>query len=174
MQSEGRFILIIQHSWSIWTKESRAASAGRPRLDHAFALMTPAEQCEAWIHEISAEEANGFDVVQRTRAGVKGACNTLRWKRDGAEYQIGLDEPWEHRRVTPWPQTLPFPLKTVKPDGIVRIDWNGRIRTSLFGSNRSFYFEEHTMFLASEDKPSAKLFLDGKVTSHLDFRTKIY
>jgi hypothetical protein len=68
-----------------------------------------------------------------------------------------------------WP-----PLFTLREGETARIDWNGRFRTSLFGSNRSSYYEQHIYWLALTGDPPPRLFLDATPRKHVDLRTEIY
>jgi hypothetical protein len=76
--------------------------------------------------------------------------------------------------VTAWPGHLPSPLFTGTLGEAVRIDWNGRFRSSIGGSNRSYFYEEHTVWVALLDSPLDKSLLDIVPRKHIDLRTQIY
>ena len=98
----------------------------------------------------------------------------LDWHYRGGEADIVLSPPSPYRLQTKWPARLPSPLLTLRAGDVVRIDWNGRLRRSLFGSNRSSYYEQHTYWLALSDRPEPRLFLDAAPVKHVDLRTEIY
>lgn len=177
-------MLIIQHIWSHWTKAARGADAPlkRPRLAEAYALPPFEGTAEVLRHEVRAVEQEDFAIVERI-----GPVSRDEWKRpmpfhdtildwrlgkDGAG--ISLSHPSEHRLQTKWPGHLPSPLFTLRPGESARIDWNGRLRRSLFGSNRSSYYERHVYWLALTDAPAPRLFLDAAPRKHIDLRTEIY
>ena len=53
-------------------------------------------------------------------------------------------------------------------------DWNGRFGSSIGGSNRSYFYEEHTVWVALLDSPLDKSVLDIVPRKHIDLRTQIY
>lgn len=179
-------MLIIQHIWSRWTKASRGTDVGRlqrPRLHEAYELPHSNEPADTLLHEILAvEEDRGFGTEERlgpvTReewARPQPWCATpLDWRVGKGLVEIVLSRPSEYRLQTKWPAHLPRPLFVLRPGDIARIDWNGRFRMSLFGSNRSSYYEHHIYWLALADAPMPRLFLDAEPRKHVDLRTEIY
>ena len=178
-------MLILQHIWTRWTKYSRGANSPlrRPRLDEAYRLPPHPEPAGPVLyHEVRAIEAEGFELIERIgpvdRDGFQraqpGRATPLDWRltRDGAE--IRLSNPSEHRLRTKWPAFLPSPLFVLRSGESARIDWNGRFRTSLFGSNLAYYYEQHTYWLALAEAPEPLLFLEAKPRKHVDLRTEIY
>jgi len=93
------------------------------------------------------QSAGPIDLEQWQRSRPHRAT-PLGWHlhRDCAD--IRLSNPSEYRRRTKWPAFLPSPLFTLRLGETARIDWNGRLRTSLFRSNRSQYYEQHIYWLA--------------------------
>ena len=177
-------MLILQHIWSRWTKSSRGADSPlrRPRLEEVYPLPAGPADGDVWCHEVRAVEEHDFAIEQSAgpiahddwiRARPHRAT-PLGWhlRKDSAD--IRLSNPSEYRLRTKWPAFLPSPLFTLRAGETVRIDWNGRLRMSLFGSNRSHYFEQHTYWLALADAPEPRLFLDAKPRKHVDLRTEIY
>jgi hypothetical protein len=75
---------------------------------------------------------------------------------------------------TAWPGHLPAPLFTGGIGEAVRIDWNGRFRSSVFGSNRSFFYEEHTVWVALVENLTDDAILKLTPRKHIDLRTQIY
>lgn len=177
-------MLIVQHIWSRWTKESRGANARwpRPRLDEIYALPPGPADGEIWRHEIRAVPEENLEVAQA--AGPIGReewqhsrpwrANPLDWHLHKDRADIRLSNPSEYRLKTKWPAFLPSPLFSLRSGETARIDWNGRFRMSLFGSNRSFYWEQHIYWLAVAEAPTPRLFLDAKPKKHVDLRTEIY
>jgi hypothetical protein len=177
-------MLIIQNIWSRWTKAARGANSRlrRPRTDEAYILPPPAETGEVLWHELRAMEIEGFALVERIapidRDGWQRAqphrSTPLDWRpvRGGAE--IRLVHPSKHRLRTKWPEFLPSPLFTLRSGETARIDWNGRFRSSMSGSNLAYYYEQHTYWLAIAETPDPRLFLDAQPRKHVDLRTEIY
>ena len=177
-------MLIIQHIWMKWTKLSRGADAAirRPRLDEAYSLPALDESHHVLRHEIRALESDGFRVIEEA-AGTDRMDwprlqpyrdNALDWRERGDAVEIILTDPSQHRRQTKWPAHLPSPLFTLREGETARVDWNGRFRTSMGGSNRSSYYEQHIYWLAVAARPVPSLFLDAKPRKHIDLRTEIY
>ena len=137
---------------------------------------------DVWCHEISAVEEDGFAVeesvspiTQEEWARARPHRATpLGWHLRKGAADIRLTNPSEYRLRTKWPAFLPSPLFTLRPGETARIDWNGRLRMSLFGSNRSYYYEQHTYWLAFAAAPEPRLFLDARPKKHVDLRTEIY
>ena len=78
-------------------------------------------------------------------------------------------------RVTDWPGHLPKPLIRLTPGESVLIDWNGRFRNSMGGSNRGYFYEQHRVAAACLDAPfDQDLFLKLKPKKAFDFTTRIY
>jgi hypothetical protein len=178
-------MLIIQHIWSRWTKASRGTNARleRPRLHEAYELPEWNEPAEILVHErFAVEEREGFMVDQRvgpvTRddwARPKLWCATPRdWRVRKDKVEIRLSHPSEQRLQTRWPAFLPSPLFALRPGDIARIDWNGRFRMSMSGSNRSTYYEQHIYWLTFVATVEPRLFLDATPRKHVDLRTEIY
>lgn len=177
-------MLIIQNIWSRWTKAARGANSPlrRPRLDEAYALPPLEPAGEVLWHELRAMETEGFAMIERigpvSRDGWKRAqpyrAAPLDWRLTGGAAEIRLLHPSEHRLRTKWPAHLPSPLFTLHAGETARIDWNGRFRSSLFGSSLAYYFEQHIYWLAVADAPHPRLFLDAQPRKHVDLRTEIY
>lgn len=178
-------MLIIQHIWMRWTKQSRGANSRleRPRLEEAYPLPAPAGMSEVMCHEIRAiEQDHGFALDQSFgpvdreswRHPTVWHQEVLDWRirKDGIEISIG--HPGGERLQTKWPAFLPSPLFTLHPGDVARIDWNGRLRMSMGGSNRSTYYEQHLYWLALAEAPEPRLFLDAEPRKHVDLRTGIY
>ncbi len=176
--------LIIQHIWMRWTKRSRGANAPlkRPRLEEAYPLPAPEEDGPVMIHEIGAvEEDEGFAFEQglgpvdleTRRLGNSWHEDLLEWRIGKDEVGISLRRPSE-RLQTKWPGLLPSPLFTLRRGDTARIDWNGRLRVSMGGSNRSSYYEQHLYWLAFAPAVEPRLFLDARPRKHVDLRTGIY
>lgn len=177
-------MLIIQNIWSRWTKAARGANSRlrRPRLEQAYALPQAEQGGEVLCHEVRAMEAEGFALFEQIgpvgRDDWKRAqpyrATPLDWRLAGDGAEIRLTHPSEHMLRTKWPAFLPSPLFTLRPGETARIDWNGRFRSSLFGSNLAYFFEQHTYWLAFADAPDPRLFLDARPRKHVDLRTEIY
>jgi hypothetical protein len=125
-----------------------------------------------------ASEWEGFEIVESvgpvTRKSWQLEDAVLDWHVRGEGVDIVLSSPSPYRLRTRWPAFLPSPLFTLHPGDIVRIDWNGRLRMSLFGSDRSSYYEQHTYWLALCEAPHTRLFLDAQPRKHVDLRADIY
>jgi hypothetical protein len=178
-------MLIIQHIWMRWTKQSRGANSRieRPRLEEAYALPAPAGEGPVLCHEIRAiEQDHGFAIdesfapVDRDswRRPAVWHQEVLAWRIRSDRAEISIGHPGGERLQTKWPAFLPSPLFALRPGDIARIDWNGRLRKSMGDSNRSSYYEQHLYWLALADGPSPRLFLDTEPRKHVDLRTGIY
>jgi hypothetical protein len=177
-------MLILQHIWSRWSKYSRGANAPlrRPRLEEVYELPPARAVGDVWCHEIGAVEEEGFAIAQgagpidleQWRRSRPHRATPLGWHLHKDSADIRLANPSQYRLRTKWPAFLPSPLFTLRLGETARIDWNGRLRMSLFGSNRSHYFEQHIYWLALADAPEPRLFLDAKPRKHIDLRTEIY
>ncbi len=176
-------MLVIQHVWRRWTKATRGADKAAARLALAEAHpLPPGATGNAWLHAVWALERDGF--AKRERVGPVTADDwahqepahaaNLRWTlRDGG-VDIGLLEPWPSLRVTPWPGHLPTPLLRVRAGEVVRIDWNGRFRSSAGGSDLSYFMDHHIYWLAVHAAPPPDLFTAAVPRKHVDLRTGIY
>lgn len=177
-------MLIIQHIWTKWTKYSRGADSPvkRPRLDEAYPLRAGDRPCAILLHEIRATEREGFVLIEEAGATDREDFprrqphrdNALDWRLRDGEADILIHKPSEHRQQTKWPAHLPSPLFVLKTGETARIEWNGRFRSSVSGSNRSSYFEQHVYWLALADAPEERLFLDAEPRKRIDFTTHIY
>lgn len=166
-------MLIIQHIWSRWTKESRGADARRPRpqLDEAYPLPPMDASAPVVAHEIGADTWRDFTLVETagpvTARDWKGAHN-VRWGLRKKAVEIFLSDP---RPASKWPAHLPSPLFILHPGDTARIDWNGRFA---FGSNHSSFYEQHIYWVAMADAVETRLFLDAVPRKHVDLRGDIY
>lgn len=133
-------------------------------------------------HELRAMESEGFVLIELigpvSRDDWQRAqpcrATPLDWRLTPSGAEIRLTHPSEDRLRTKWPALLPSPLFTLRPGDTARIDWNGRFRSSLFGSSLAYYFEQHTYWLAVAEAPHPRLFLDAEPRKHVDLRTEIY
>lgn len=173
----------MQDTWLRYTKATRAAADAGPRLAVPRVHLLPQLANEGTLrHEVAAFEANGFAPLQRIRAIVDPAWaqdlpirpDNLHVRRRGDGFEVRLDRPFPGMLATAWPGHLPSPLFTGGVGEAVRIDWNGRFRSSAGGSNRSYFFEEHTVWVALLDGPLDKSLLEITPRKHIDLRTQIY
>jgi hypothetical protein len=176
-------MLVLQHIWTRWTKAARGANAPlkRPRLEKAYALPVAMQLGSALLHEVRALELEDFRIERSFGAITRQAWKEEQWNhgalldwhlgKEGAQIVLQSET---SRRQTKWPAFLPSPLFTLRDGETARIDWNGRFRTSMGGSNRSSYYEQHTYWLALTDDPEPRLFLDAEPRKHIDLRTEIY
>jgi hypothetical protein len=177
-------MLIVQHIWTKWTKQSRGANSPvrRPRLAEAYALPAGSRDCAVLLHEVRATEREDFALVQETEPTDRDEFprrqphrnNALDWRLWGGKAEILLRKPSEYTQQTKWPAQLPNPLFVLKKGETARIEWNGRFRSSLSGSNLSSYFEQHVYWLALADSPEPRLFLDAEPRKRIDFTSHIY
>lgn len=98
----------------------------------------------------------------------------LRARASGDTFTVSLLRPWGGMLTTKWPAYLPTPLFEGDLGEAVRIDWNARFRASLFGSNRSYFYEEHTIWVTLVAAPLDSSFLTLEPVKHIDLRTTIY
>lgn len=180
-------MLIVQHIWTKWTKQSRGANAPvkRPRLAEAYELpaeaLRPPEPGEALLDDVRALWLEEFELRRSFEPIARPDWKHWQWNHgalldwhltgDGADIVLQSDT---CRRQTKWPAFLPSPLFTLRAGETARIDWNGRFRTSLSGANRASYYEQHTYWLALADEAPPRLFLDATPRKHVDLRTEIY
>lgn len=176
-------VLMIQDVWSRWTKASRAALDAGTRLAlprvHALPLLTGEETIR---HEVAALEDEGFAPRHLVRSLNDPAWahdhparpdNLKVWRvRDG--FAVSLLRPWESMLTTRWPAWLASPLFEGKLGDAVRIDWNARFRASVFGSNRSYFYEEHTIWITLQETARDSSFQTLAPIKHIDLRTTIY
>jgi hypothetical protein len=188
VMAERKPVLIMQDTWLRWTKATRAAADAAPRLAVPRAhllpyLLLPRLANEGTLrHEVAALESDGFEQLHRVRAIDDPAWaqdlpirpDNIGVRRRGDDFEVRLSRPFSSMLVTAWPGHLPAPLFTGKVGEAVRIDWNGRFRSSLSGSNRSYFFEEHTVWVALLDSPIDKSLLELTPRKHIDLRTQIY
>jgi len=178
-------MLIIQHIWMRWTKQSRGANSRleRPRLEEAYPLPAPAGDGAVLCHEVRAiEQDHGFAIDESFAPVDRETWGRPElWHEEVLDWRIGKDaidiivgRPSEHRLQTRWPAFLPSPLFALRPGDTARVDWNGRLRMSMGDSNRSSYYEQHLYWLALADAPEPRLFLDAEPRKHVDLRTGIY
>lgn len=176
-------VLMIQDVWSRWTKASRAAAGAGTRLAlprvHSLPLLTG----DATIrHEVVALEDEGFEPRQLVRSLDDPAWahdrparpDNLKAWRTGDGFAVSLFRPWESMLTTKWPAWLPSPLFEGQLGDAVRIDWNGRFRASVAGSNRSYFYEEHTIWVTLQAAPMDSTFLTLEPVKHIDLRARIY
>lgn len=176
-------MLIIQHIWTRWTKLSRGANSPlqRPRLAEAYPLPEVPVGTDVFLHEIKALERENFAITQwagpitrkEWKEGQWHQGVLLDWLQTGFDAEITLHKD-TYRLQTKWPSFLPQPLFKVPLGETSRIDWNGRFRFSLFGSNRSSYYEQHCYWLAYAKDSDPRLFLDAQPRKHVDLRAHIY
>jgi len=180
---ERKPVLIMQDTWLRWTKATRAAADAGPRLAVPRVHLLPQLANEGTLrHEVAAFETDGFEPQQRIRAigdpawqhDRPGRPDNVQVQRRGDGFDVRLDRPFPSMLVTAWPGHLPTPLFTGSVGEAVRIDWNGRFRSSIGGSNRSYFFEEHTVWVALLDGPLDKSLLEITPRKHIDLRTQIY
>jgi len=184
-------VLVVQHIWSRWTKQVRAAAAARPRPEPAYPLPLAtydAGPADVLAHEVRRMETEDFrtehrigqvrelhDLVGPHDQATTSVAN-LRWQPVGrGAFALTLMPPWEGMRATAWPAHLPSPLITLEPGQSAVIDWNGRFRSSMGGSNRSFFYEQHRYAAACVDgRPDRDLFLTHEPRKVIDLTTRIY
>jgi hypothetical protein len=175
--------LLIQDTWLRWTKASRAASDAGARLAVPRVHLLPQlSHFGSLRHEIAVLERNGFEPLHRVRAIDDPAWgqdrplrpDNLRACVRGDGFEVRLDRPWGSMLTTHWPAQLPAPLFRGRVGESVRIDWNGRFRASLSGSNRSYFYEEHTVWITLQEAPTDRVFLELTPRKHIDLRTRIY
>jgi hypothetical protein len=179
--------LLIQDTWLRWTKASRAASDAGARLAvprvHLLPQLSPHLHEDGSLrHEIAVLEENAFAPLHRVRAIGDPAWgqdrplrpDNLRARVRGDEFEVRLDRPWGSMLATRWPAQLPAPLFRGRVGESVRVDWNGRFRASLSGSNRSYFYEEHTVWVTLQEAPTDRVFVELAPRKHIDLRTRIY
>jgi hypothetical protein len=173
----------MQDTWLRWTKASRAAADATARLAVPRVHLLPRLVDEGTLrHEIAALEQNGFEALQRIRAIDDPAWaqdlpirpDNVGVRRRGEGFEVRLARPFPSMLVTAWPGHLPTPVFTGGVGEALRIDWNGRFRSSVGGSNRSYFYEEHTVWVALLENLLDKSLLDIVPRKHIDLRTQIY
>jgi hypothetical protein len=176
-------VLVMQDTWLRWTKASRAAADATARLAVPRVHLIPQLDNDGTLcHEIAALEDNGFEEVHRVRPFKDPAWgqdrpirpDNIRAQRRGDSFDVRLDRPFSSMLRTAWPGQLPVPLFTGGIGEAVRIDWNGRFRSSVHGSNRSFFYEEHTVWVALLEHLSDDAIMQLTPRKHIDLRTQIY
>ena len=176
-------VLIMQDTWLRWTKATRAAADAPARLAVPRVHLLPQLSNDGTLrHEIMALEEDGFEPVERIRPFDDPAWgedrplrpDNLRARRTRDGFEVRLDRPWSGMLTTRWPAHLPAPLFSGQVGEAVRIDWNGRFHASLGGSNRSYFYEEHTVWIALLEAPTDRALVDLAPRKHIDLRTQIY
>jgi hypothetical protein len=176
-------VLMIQDVWFRWSKASRAAADAQVRLAVPRVHLLPQLTGDASIrHEVMVHESGGFIPVHRVRPIQDPAWgqdtpmrpDNLRARVAGDRFTVSLLRPWSTILRTRWPAHLPAPLFEGGVGESVRIDWNGRFRSSVFGSNRSYFYEEHTIWVTLVDAPTDASFVTLTPKKHIDLRTTIY
>jgi hypothetical protein len=181
--AEHKPVLVMQDTWLRWTKASRAAADATARLAVPRVHLLPQLVNEGTLrHEVTAFESDGFAQLQRIRAIDDPAWaqdlpirpDNVSVRRRGDGFEVRLTRPFSSMLVTAWPGHLPSPLFTGALGEAVRIDWNGRFRASAGGSNRSYFYEEHTVWVALLDALTGDALLELAPRKHIDLRTQIY
>jgi hypothetical protein len=176
-------VLMIQDVWSRWTKASRAAADAGVRLAVPRVHRLPILSGEATIrHEVAVLETDGFEPRHLVRRMDDPAWahdrparpDNLKAWRVGEGFAVSLFRPWDSMLTTRWPAWLASPLFEGGLGDAVRIDWNARFRSSIGGSNRSYFYEEHTVWVTLQAAPTDASFLTLEPTKHIDLRTTIY
>ncbi len=116
----------------------------------------PVLMIQAWAHDRPARSDN------------------LKAWRVGDGLAVSLFRPWDSMLTTKWPAWLAAPLFEGGLGDAVRIDWNARFRASVSGSNRSYFYEEHTLWVSLQAAPTDSSFLTLAPSKHIDLRTTIY
>lgn len=179
-------VLMMQDVWFRWTKATRAAADAGVRL--AVPRVHPLPQLTAEIgerairHEVMVHESHGFVPVHRV-----GPVKDPDWGRErpmhpenvaarasGHRFTVSLLRPWGSMLTTRWPAWLPTPLFEGGLGESLRIDWNGRFHSSMHGSNRSYFYEEHTVWVTLVAAPTDDVFTKAEPVKHIDLRTQIY
>jgi hypothetical protein len=176
-------VLMIQDVRFRWTKASRAAADAHDRLAVPRAHLLP-QLCgdDSIRHEILVDERNGFVPLHRVRPhndpgwghDLPMRPDNMRVRRVKDGFEVSLSRPWDSMLTTKWPAYLPSPVFRGGIGDAVRIDWNGRFHASLFGSNRSYFYEEHTIWVTLQEAPVDSTFLTLAPVKHIDLRTTIY
>ena len=181
-------MLIVQHIVATWDKATRGANSPVPRPRLATAYPMPPYQVpagtEMLLHRIAADaemqrrglsEARGpvESIAPLTRRDWERGDGVLGWRAHADRIDISLSRP-SSRLQTRWPAHLPSPLFALHPGDTARIEWNGRLATSLFGSVRSTYYAHHIYWLAFTDEPAERLFIDATPRKSIDLTAHIY
>jgi hypothetical protein len=176
-------VLMIQDVWFRWTKASRAAADAGARLAVPRVHLLPQLSGEKSIrHEVRVHERNGFLPEHRVRPiedpdwglDLPGHPDNLRVGSAGDTFSVSLMRPWGGMLTTKWPGYLPTPLFEGGVGESVRIDWNGRFRSSMSGSNHSYFYEEHVIWVTLQAEPTDSSFLALEPVKYIDLRTTIY
>lgn len=179
-------MLIIQHIWTKWTKASRGANAPlqRPRLAEAYSVPPLQTDGETLLHDIRALERQQFEIVETVQAVTPKTWLSahpspvyqevvLDWKAYAAGATIRVTGPSSYRLQTRRARGA-FDTINLSFGETARVDWNGRMRSSLFGSNRSSYYEQHIYWFGFVATFEPDLFLNAQPNMHVDLRTNIY
>jgi hypothetical protein len=176
-------ILVMQDTWLRWTKASRAAADASARLAVPRAHLLPQLVNEGTLrHEVAALETDNFEQLHRIRAIIDPAWahdrpirpDNVSVRRRGDGFEVRLAKPFSGMLTTAWPGHLPAPLFSGKVGESVRIDWNGRFHASMNGSDRSYFYEEHTVWVALLERLTDDAMLGLAPRKHIDLRTQIY
>ena len=176
-------VLMVQDVWFRWTKASRAAANAGTRLALPRVHALPILSSEASVrHEVAALEENGFEPRHLVRRLDDPAWahdrparpDNLKAWRVGDGFAVALLRPWPSMLTTRWPAWLASPLFEGGLGDAVRIDWNGRFRASVSGSNRSYFYEEHTTWVTLQAAQTDSSFVKLELIKHIDLRTTIY
>lgn len=176
-------VLMVQDVWFRWSKFSRAAANAKTRLAVPRVHLLPQLSGEESIrHEVLVHESNGFVPLHRVRSmkdlawGLDSPMrpDNMRARASGNKFMVSLERPWSSLLTTKWPAFLPSPLFQGEVGESVRIDWNGRFHSSLFGSDRSYFYEEHAILVTLAAAPLDTTFLTLEPVKHIDLRTQIY
>lgn len=175
-------MLLIQQVRCVWSKASRGAAdaAGRPRPTADYPIPhVDAEDADTVVHLLQALEREGFVFkdrieIRRPGGGHSSSLSPLSWRRERSSVQLSLTRPAEDRLRSRWPSHLPSPLITLFEGEQAIIDWNGRFRTSLFGTDRSSYYEASRLHIAFGPHASSDILSRTVLRKHIDLRADIY
>lgn len=178
-------MIVVQHLWSHWSKASRPAAAQRPRLPDAATLAAPIGDArgKAWLHDVRMLEREGF--VRRDDSGWTTSADwgareplspaNVSWRaRPTGGVEVSVHRPWGSMLRTAWPEVLPTPLLELPAEAVGKIIWNGRFLSSAGGSDRSYFYAEHSVLIVDTEQPDADRFTASPPVKTVDLRTRIY
>jgi len=177
-------MLIVQHIWSRWTKQSRGANASspRPRLPEGALLPSGLSGPAPMLHSLRLLEAEGFRLAESFgpltpetwRHGDPQHAGNLSWKEGPEDIEITLTEPWPSLRRTVWKGPPSGPVARLRDGQKLLILWNARFFASAAGSDRSYFFEEHAVRIANVTNPTREALIGRESMRVIDLLTRIY
>jgi hypothetical protein len=168
-------MIIVQHIRTRWTKASRGmpGAAVRNTVPRTMPLQpVPDPAPGIHLHGVSADEADGFELRQKSAIIASGQQFTtywsLRFHQEGASVRVEFRYLMEEHGL-PGRERPRHPLFTLAPGEIGALHINGR-----FNYTSVQYYEQHFVNIANVHTPSPGLFTDRHPDYFVDMTANLF